>query len=54
MSPRKQNHGSTAAALGELTGRPVEEFKIPEDVTMPAPEELNTHDAAEFYPEEKR
>lgn len=51
MSPRKQNHKSTAEVLAELTGRPVEEFEVPEDVPMPAPEELDTHDAATFYSE---
>jgi hypothetical protein len=36
-----------------LTGRPVKEFRIPEDVPMPALEELNTRDAATFYSEER-
>jgi len=53
MSPRKQNYRSTAEVLAELTGRPAEEFEVPEDVPMPPPEELDTHDAATFYSEER-
>lgn len=53
MSPRKQNHRSAPETLAELTGRPAEEFEIPDGVPMPAPEELDTHDAVVFYTEER-
>jgi hypothetical protein len=53
MSLEERDQKSTPEALAELTGRPPEEFEVPEDVPMPAPEELDSHDAAEFYSEEE-
>ena len=53
MSSPEQNHRPTPELLAELTGRPADEFEVPEDVPMPAPETLDTHDAAAFYSGEK-
>lgn len=53
MSPPEQTHRLTPEVLAELTGRPADEFEVPEDVPMPAPGELDTHDAATFYSEER-
>ena len=53
MSPPEQNHRLTPKVLAELMGRPTEEFEVPEDVTMPALETLDTHDAAAFYSGQK-
>lgn len=53
MSLPKQDHRSTLESLAELTGRPAEEFEIPANVSMPAPEELDTRDAVAFYTQER-
>ena len=53
MSLEERDHKPTPEALAELTGRPAEEFELPEDIPMPAPEELDIHDAAEFYSEKE-
>lgn len=39
---------TTPEALAEMTGRPVEEFR-PDDVELPDRDDLETHDADEFY-----
>lgn len=52
MSPPKHDNRATPEVLAELTGRPAEEFEVPEDVPMPSLEELDSHDAVAFYSEE--
>ena len=53
MSLEERDHKPTPEVLAELTGRPAEEFEVPEDFPMPAPEDLESHDAAAFYSDEE-
>jgi len=49
MALEERDYKSTPEALEELTGRPAEEFEADEDLPMPDPDELELHDAEEFY-----
>lgn len=49
MSLEERDHKPTPEALAELTGRPVEEFEAPDDAPLPDLDDLETHDAEDFY-----
>lgn len=51
MSLEKRDEKSTPELLAELTGRPVSEFELPDDLELPELAELEEHDADEFYSE---
>jgi len=42
----------TPEALSELTGRPPEDFEASDELPLPDLDELETHDADEFYSED--
>lgn len=49
MALEKPEYKSVPEALAELTGRPADNFEVDEDLPMPDPDELESHDAEEFY-----
>ena len=51
MSLEKQDSRPTPELLAELTGRPVSEFELPDDVEIPEIADLEKRDADEFYSE---
>lgn len=52
MSLEEPESRSFAEILAEETGKDISEFQPPEDYELPDPEELETHDAEEFYSDE--
>ena len=42
----------TPEVLFELTGRPPEDFEAPDGLPLPNLDDLETHDADEFYSED--
>ena len=52
MAPEERDAQLTPEALSELTGRPPEDFEAPDGLPLPDLDELETHDADEFYSED--
>jgi hypothetical protein len=52
MSLEEPESRSFAEILAEETGRDISEFQPPEDLAIPDLEELDEHDADEFYSDE--
>jgi hypothetical protein len=52
MSLENRDQKTSAELLAEMTGRPVEDFELPEDIEFPDPDELECVPAEEFYDEE--
>ncbi len=49
MALEERDSKSAAELLAEKTGRDAEEFELTEDMEFPDPENLEKHDAEEFY-----
>lgn len=52
MSLENRDSKTSAQLLAEMTGRPVDDFEVPEDVDIPALDDLTTVDADEFFAED--
>jgi hypothetical protein len=52
MSLENRDQKTSAELLAEMTGRPVEDFELPDDLEIPDLEDLTEVDADEFYSEE--
>jgi hypothetical protein len=52
MALEEPDSRSAAEILAEETGRDISEFQVPEEMDIPELEELEEHDAKEFYSEE--
>jgi hypothetical protein len=52
MSLENRDSKTFAEILAEETGRPVEEFEVPDDLEIPDLDDLTEVDADEFYSEE--
>ena len=49
MALENRDSKTAAELLAEATGRDVEEFELTDDMEFPDPDELEEHDADEFY-----
>ena len=52
MALEERDAQLTPEALSELTGRPPEDFEAPDGLPLLDLDELETHDADEFYSED--
>lgn len=52
MALEEHEARETPEALSTLTGRSPEDFEAPDELPLPDLDELETHDADEFYSEE--
>jgi hypothetical protein len=51
MLPGEQDSKTFAELLAEETGRDISEFELTDDMEFPDPDDLEEHDADEFYSE---
>lgn len=49
MALEERDSKSAAELLAEETGRDIEEFQLTDEMEFPDPDELEEHDAEEFY-----
>jgi hypothetical protein len=52
MSLENREEKTAAELLAEETGRPVEEFELTDDMEFPDLDDLEVHDADEYYSED--